>query len=141
MLIHETLFLFTGIRYFWESKKFSLLAQTLFIKDGPLSLHGQYSKLVIPIREFFEYAKNNSIKNLNYDFDLSYSFEENKSAIPSKRLIDSFNNINKKNKLMVFDLETISVTDVNNKIKLSQITDFTFSLFDAKTKKETKTYD
>lgn len=85
-------------------------------------------------------SKNNNIKNLNYDSDLSYSFEENKSAIPSKRLIDSFNNINKKNKLMVFDLETISGTDVNNKIKLSQITDFTFSLFDAKTKKVMKTY-
>lgn len=35
---------------------------------------------------------------------------------------------------MVFDLETISGTDINNKIKLSQITDFTFSLLMLKLK-------
>jgi len=57
MLIHETLMLFTGIRFFWENKKWNTLARTLFFKDGPLTLRGQYSKLVIPIRRFFEHCK------------------------------------------------------------------------------------
>jgi len=57
MLFHETLLLFTGIRFFWQSEKYNVLAKTLFIKDGPLSLHSQYSKLVPSIRNFFEYAK------------------------------------------------------------------------------------
>ncbi|MDK2873194.1 MAG: hypothetical protein PWQ64_958 [Desulfomicrobiaceae bacterium] len=61
MLIHETLMLFTGIRYFWEKKKFNTLSRTLFFKDGPLTLRGQYSKLVIPIRKFFEYCKQKQI--------------------------------------------------------------------------------
>lgn len=55
MLIHETLLLLTGIRYFWEKRK-EMLHDSLFIKDGPLSIRAQYSKLVEPIREFFEFA-------------------------------------------------------------------------------------
>lgn len=62
MLIHETLLLFTGIRFFWNAKKFQVLGKALFIKDGPLTLRSQYSKLTIPIRKLFEYAKNNQIK-------------------------------------------------------------------------------
>jgi hypothetical protein len=61
MLIHETLLLFTGIRYFWERKKFNVLGEALFLKDGPLTLRSQYSKLVIPIRNFFEFAKARNI--------------------------------------------------------------------------------
>ena len=61
MLIHETLLLFTGIRFFWEARKFNVLDNALFIKDGPLFLKGQYSKLAIPIRNFFEFAKENNI--------------------------------------------------------------------------------
>ena len=57
MLIHETLMLFTGIRFFWENKKWNTLARTLFFKDGPLTLRGQYSKLAIPIRRFFEHCR------------------------------------------------------------------------------------
>ena len=61
MLIHETLLLFTGIRYFWNAGKFRVLKNALFIKDGPLLLKGQYSKLAIPIRNFFEYTKEKDI--------------------------------------------------------------------------------
>lgn len=61
MLIHEMLLLFTGIRYFWERGKFEVLSKSLFLKDGPLTLRGQYSKLVIPIRRFIEFAKNKGI--------------------------------------------------------------------------------
>ncbi len=61
MLVHETLLLFTGIRYFMERRKFDVLKNALFLKDGPLTLRGQYSKLVIPIRRLFEYAKKEGI--------------------------------------------------------------------------------
>lgn len=62
MLIHETLLLFTGIRYFWEQGKFKTLENALFFKDGPLTLRGQYSKLAIPIRRFFEHTKRKGIR-------------------------------------------------------------------------------
>lgn len=55
MAIHETLMLFTGIRYFWEGKR-ETLKDCLFIKDGPLSIRAQYSKLVAPIRTFMEHS-------------------------------------------------------------------------------------
>lgn len=61
MLIHETLMLFSAIKFFWENKKFTTLSECLFLKDGPLSLNSQYSKLVIPIRRFFEYAQEKGI--------------------------------------------------------------------------------
>lgn len=57
MNIHETLLLFTGIRYFWETNK-ELLKRCLFIKDGPLQIRAQYSKLVNPIRRFLLKASN-----------------------------------------------------------------------------------
>lgn len=51
MSIHETLLLFTGIRYYWEHDQ-AALKRCLFIKDGPLQIRAQYSKLVNPIRRF-----------------------------------------------------------------------------------------
>ena len=62
MLVHETMLLFTGIRYFWEQKKYSVLGDALFLKDGPLTLRGQYSKLVIPIRRFLAFAKEKGVE-------------------------------------------------------------------------------
>ncbi len=55
MNIHETLLLFTGIRYFWESNR-EILKRCLFLKDGPLQIRAQYSKLVNPIRNFLLHA-------------------------------------------------------------------------------------
>jgi len=55
MNIHETLLLFTGIRYFWESNR-EVLKRCLFLKDGPLQIRAQYSKLVNPIRNFLLHA-------------------------------------------------------------------------------------
>lgn len=57
MLIMETLMLFTVIRLLWDHSDKTLLSKTLFIKDGPMTLRSQYSKLVPLIREFIEYAK------------------------------------------------------------------------------------
>jgi hypothetical protein len=61
MGVHETLLLFTGIRYFWEQNR-SILSQCLFMKDGPLSIRAQYSKLVNPIRNFLNTAKNAGVE-------------------------------------------------------------------------------
>lgn len=61
MLIHETLLLFTGVRYFWEHKR-ELLAECLFIKDGPLAIRAQYSKLVAPIRRFLQAAQERGVE-------------------------------------------------------------------------------
>lgn len=57
MLIMEHLMLFTAIRVLWSHTDNSLVSETLFIKDGPLTLHSQYSKLVPNIRLFLEQAK------------------------------------------------------------------------------------
>jgi hypothetical protein len=57
MAIHETLLLFTAIRYFWQERQDSL-ARCLFVKDGPLYLRAQYSKLVNPIRKFLVHARH-----------------------------------------------------------------------------------
>jgi len=57
MNIHEVLLLFTGIRYYWEKNK-DVLSKCLFVKDGPLSIRAQYSKLVAPIRRFLSHAKD-----------------------------------------------------------------------------------
>jgi hypothetical protein len=58
MLIMETLMLFTAIRFYWDSTDRSLVSNSLFIKDGPLTLRGQYSKLVPPIRMFLAHARS-----------------------------------------------------------------------------------
>lgn len=55
MNIHETLLLFTGIRFFWNNNK-DTLKRCLFFKDGPLQIRAQYSKLVAPIRRFLSHA-------------------------------------------------------------------------------------
>ncbi|MEY8755751.1 hypothetical protein AB9M93_14930 [Peribacillus frigoritolerans] len=57
MMIMEHLMLFTVIRLLWDHTDKHLLSDTLFIKDGPLTLRSQYSKLVPSIRTFLEHAK------------------------------------------------------------------------------------
>ncbi len=58
MLIMEHLMIFTAIRLLWNHTDKSLVTDTLFIKDGPLTLRSQYSKLVPNIRAFFGICKN-----------------------------------------------------------------------------------
>jgi hypothetical protein len=57
MLIMEHLMLFTAIRLLWHHSDKRVLSDTLFIKDGPLTLRSQYSKLVPSIRAFLQFAK------------------------------------------------------------------------------------
>jgi hypothetical protein len=61
MSIHENLLLFTGIRHYWDHQK-SVLTKALFVKDGPLSIRAQYSKLVNPIRRFLNNARKDGIE-------------------------------------------------------------------------------
>lgn len=58
MLLMEHLMLFTPIRLAWASPDKKLVSDTLFLKDGPLTLRGQYSKMVDPIRAFLQHAKD-----------------------------------------------------------------------------------
>lgn len=60
MLLMEHLMLFTPVRLAWGSSDKKLVSDTLFLKDGPLTLRGQYSKLVDPIRAFLQHAKDAS---------------------------------------------------------------------------------
>lgn len=60
MGLHENLLLFTGVRFFWDHNR-SLLTRSLFVKDGPLSIRAQYSKLINPIRRFLSHAKSAGI--------------------------------------------------------------------------------
>lgn len=57
MLVHETLLLFSVVRHFWTQRDFSSLRNILLIKDGPLALRGQYSKLVPNIRDLLQRAR------------------------------------------------------------------------------------
>lgn len=58
MLVMEHLMLFTAVRLMWGHSDKSLVSETLFIKDGPLTLRSQYSKMVPSIREFLQHAKD-----------------------------------------------------------------------------------
>lgn len=58
MIVMEHLMLFTPIRLCWEDTDKTLLGDTLFIKDGPLTLRAQYSKLVPLIRAFLQFAED-----------------------------------------------------------------------------------
>jgi hypothetical protein len=60
MLVMEMIMLMTVIRLHWDNPDKNLVSDTLYIKDGPLTLNGQYSKLIPNIREFILFAKNNN---------------------------------------------------------------------------------
>lgn len=57
MLLMEHLMLFTAVRLLWGHTDKKLVTDTLFIKDGPLTLRSQYSKLIPNIRVFLEFSK------------------------------------------------------------------------------------
>lgn len=58
MSVMEHLMIFSAVRFNWEDTDKKLVSETLYIKDGPLTLRGQYSKLVPLIREFLDFAKH-----------------------------------------------------------------------------------
>jgi hypothetical protein len=58
MLVHETLLLFSVVRHFWERGDQKSLRNVLLIKDGPLTLRGQYSKLVDNIRDLLAFTRD-----------------------------------------------------------------------------------
>jgi hypothetical protein len=56
MMVMEHLMLFTAVRLTWHHTDKALVSNTLFIKDGPLTLRSQYSKMVPSIRAFLHHA-------------------------------------------------------------------------------------
>ena len=57
MLMMEHFMLFTIVRLLWHHPDKKIFSDTLFIKDGPLTLRSQYAKFVPLIREFIEHTK------------------------------------------------------------------------------------
>jgi hypothetical protein len=57
MSVMEHLMLFTAVRLLWHHTDRQLISDTLFIKDGPLTLRGQYSKMVPSIRSFLQHSR------------------------------------------------------------------------------------
>ena len=55
MLILEFLLLLALIREIWETRA-EELERTLFLHDGPLSLGGRYTRMILPMRAFLTYA-------------------------------------------------------------------------------------
>ncbi len=80
MMLHETLLLFTGIRHYWQSQQ-RVLPQCLFVKDGPLSIRAQYSKLVNPIRRFLAHARDAGIETCIVGQEKSGAFWEHLQLI------------------------------------------------------------
>jgi hypothetical protein len=56
MTMMEHLMLFTAVRLLWNHSDPGLVGETLFIRDGPMTLRGQYWKLVPRIRDFLQHA-------------------------------------------------------------------------------------
>lgn len=57
MLMMEHIMLLTIVRLLWHHSDKSIFSDTLFIKDGPLTLRSQYAKFVPLIRDFIEHTK------------------------------------------------------------------------------------
>lgn len=57
MLMMEHIMLLTIVRLLWQHSDKSIFSDTLFIKDGPLTLRSQYAKFVPLIRDFIEHTK------------------------------------------------------------------------------------
>lgn len=55
MLVLEFILLMTCIRKMWQEAP-AQLNRTLFLHDGPLSIGGQYTQLINPLRRFVRYA-------------------------------------------------------------------------------------
>ncbi|PGT49817.1 hypothetical protein COD13_29040 [Priestia megaterium] len=81
MMIMEHLMLFTVIRLLWDHTDKHILSNTLFIKDGPLTLRSQYSKLVPSIRTFLEHAKQQGRTIHIIGQEKSGKFQEHLSTI------------------------------------------------------------
>jgi hypothetical protein len=89
MGVHETLLLFTGIRHYWENQP-DVLRNALFVKDGPLSIRAQYSKLVNPIRRFLTTANNHGIQVCIVGQEKSGSFWDHLQLIGDDAPTNSF---------------------------------------------------
>ena len=56
MLVLEFLLLMTCIRQMWQEAP-EQLATTLFLHDGPRSIGGRYTQMIVPLRRLFRFAR------------------------------------------------------------------------------------
>lgn len=63
MQLIEHITLFSFIRVLYENNP-ERLGEVLFIKDGPLALFSQYSRLIPPMREFLSFINENHVVNV-----------------------------------------------------------------------------
>lgn len=89
MLLHETLLLFSGVKYFWENDK-EILKECLFLKDGPLYIRAQYSKLVAPIRRFLAFARDEGYEIHIAGQEKSGHFFDYLESITQNRMLAGF---------------------------------------------------
>jgi len=89
MSVHESLLLFTGIRHFWETNR-ATLKNCLFLKDGPLQIRAQYSKLVQPIRRFLIHAYQQGVPICLIGQEKTGFFVEHFDLIKREAPLDSF---------------------------------------------------
>jgi hypothetical protein len=98
MSVQETLLVFTGTRYFWENS-IDTLKTALFIKDNPLSIRAQYSKLVNPIRRFLRFAQQQGVEVCLIGQEKSGAFWDHLELIgdyPSAKVLALFADATKK---------------------------------------------
>ncbi|MED4012937.1 hypothetical protein P4606_19795 [Priestia aryabhattai] len=84
MQVIEHLLFMSYLRILYQEKK-NRLSQILLMKDGPLALHAQYSRLVNPIRDFIQHLKDSDIKAYIVGIEKSGPFFDH-AEILSKRL-------------------------------------------------------
>jgi hypothetical protein len=115
MAISETLMIFTPIRYFWENNK-EALKDSLFVKDGPLSLRATLAKLSAPIRRFFKFAKENGIEVAMIGQEKSGAFFDHLQLIGQNAPIGSIfipDNDYIRNEIQHSNLKGVYGTDTN----------------------------
>ena len=83
MQVLEHLLLFNYIRLLYLEEK-NKLSRVLFLKDGPLALFSQLSRLVEPIREFIQHLKDNGIPLYLAGIEKSGSFFEHALILDKK---------------------------------------------------------
>ncbi|MXQ54967.1 hypothetical protein [Shimazuella alba] len=84
MQVLEHLWYLSYLISIYKDKKYRL-SQILLLKDGPLILNSQYSRLVIPIREFIQHLKDSDVKAYLVGIEKSGPFTDHAEII-SKNL-------------------------------------------------------
>ncbi|NYE08815.1 hypothetical protein F4694_005671 [Bacillus niacini] len=83
MQVMEHLLLLSYVRILFNEGK-NKLSKVLLLKDGPLSLHSQFSRLVEPIREFLDFIKQKEVELYLVGIEKSGAFFEHSLLLEKK---------------------------------------------------------